>query len=319
MVDQAVAATGNVTLVLVVSYPPSRGGTQVAFWDAATGGNRITATTTMRGTLKTWIMPASGTFDSTIWVSGVRRVNNPIIDLVRKGSKQYLLHDYQHDNGEPARLRCLAKPRWNVFGKHTCREFSRDCGGTCNEFWLCGAVRHPRGRLAGVLPPGGKVVLVQELHDNQLFGNYATPSFDDDASLSYYKHKILPPYPTQSNQKFKDSPIATNLLYPNGGFTWSITVAADYQVVIPGTNTFSDYILGCVSFTWYDKLGAAELAICVPSSNNVSTVITEPSEKGYGVMAVSPNADRNTAIRNWKEPNARRRGLCHTTISFEVR
>ena len=216
MVDQAVAATGNVTLVLVVSYPPSRGGTQVAFWDAATGGNRITATD-YAGTLKTWIMPASGTFDSTIWVSGGARYEIPSLILYAKGpNNTYSTTTSTIMVNRPGYV-VLPNPVGTFSVSTRVANFPATAAGPATNFGYVVQYDIPAAGLPAFLPPGGKVVLVQELHDNQLFGNYATPSFDDDASLSYYKHKILPPYPTQSNQKFKDSPIADKPTIPERG------------------------------------------------------------------------------------------------------
>ena len=78
------------------------------------------------------------------------------------------------------------------------------------------------------------------------------PHFDIDETKTY-SHTILPVYPGRHPKgpaTLSDRPYGGDHL----GNSWSITVAADYQVNNPATGVYSDTILGCVSITFFDAL-----------------------------------------------------------------
>ena len=143
------------------------------------------------------------------------------------------------------------------------------------------------------------------MNPNSHYASVAKPHFDDDKTnlTNYFGHKILPAYsgqhPGGNPMAMADRPYEANLVWWQN--TWTMTVAADYQVVNAATGTFADYILGCVSFTWYDGLGRAILTLNgVPGPNGPTAVaIKEPTLAGYSVMAAPPDAFWKDALANW--------------------
>jgi hypothetical protein len=127
--------------------------------------------------------------------------------------------------------------------------------------------------------------------------------FDNDPNNfgNYYNHKILPAYPGQTvpgvPMSMGDREFESSFFY---GHTWSCTDAAVYQIVNVASGTYSDYVLGCISFTWYDNLRSTILTVPgVLSPDGKGVVIKEPESRQYGVGAALPDAVWNDALKNW--------------------
>ena len=64
-----------------------------------------------------------------------------------------------------------------------------------------------------------------------------------------------------------------------------MTVAAVYQVANPATGEYADYVLGCISFTFYDEKGDASVTVPgVPKKGAVT--IKETSKSPYEKVSV---------------------------------
>ena len=104
----------------------------------------------------------------------------------------------------------------------------------------------------------------------------------------YYNHQILPgsagPY---SDRPFNPHDMGQSHRDHNRGCRRQVASA---------NGPYKDYILGFVTFTFYDQLGAAKLTVTSVTPN---VTVSEPAKKTITAAAVGKNAEWDTALSTW--------------------
>ena len=296
-----------------VELKTSNGTGNCVFSDAAAGGNQLSPDGS--GVVERFSVPSSGVFAGKAWMygdidtAGLQGNGGPVLIQALGLEAASTVVSTVVLGAAPAGYSVSPTPR-GIFtvGTGIVHVGGTDAAILGKSPWAY-TVSYSLG--LGSLPAdlsGGHIVLVQALENpTSHLASVQVPHFDSDKAKTYYGHQILPEYLRQGYPSgfltFSDRPYEEVPLYSLGAYTWTMTVAADYQVVNPATGKYSDYILGCVTFTWYDALGGGA-CITIPgvpwlNGKGSGVTIKEPVIQNYRMPAVAPNALWNSALTNW--------------------